>query len=150
MTTTARVVYLPNVAEVAATPTEHARTFHVDGIVDQERDGTVNHVVQVSLTPVQWRMLVGDFARAVQRARERMLPVTSQMAAAGVASNDLDRQDALTELMAILGMPAPAWLLSPEEALVVALQLDDGAAEPPTHPCGCVQVDDAKSCGWHR
>lgn len=131
------------------TPIEH-RTFTVDGIVDQERDGTINHVVQVQLTPVQWRMLIGDIARATQRARERGLPVTAQWAAAGVPSNDLARQDALTELLAILGMPSPAWLITPEEAQAVASELDEGAAEPPTYACGCVVVEDRKSCGWHR
>lgn len=111
-------------------------TFVVDQVADNDDNDVGTHAVRVTLTPVQWRQVVGDIARAVYRGRQHT-PLYPLLLAAGRPTNDVDRVDALTRLVQRLGMDAPSWELTPERAAALVVELDEAAQEPAScESCG--------------
>lgn len=146
----APIPYYPTLIAVPDEPPTTQPTFTVDAIVEEDKHGAVTHDVQVTLSAVQWRMLLGDIARAFHRARTSGQPVTAKLVAAGHPDNDLARMDALTDLQRLLGMAPPAWLVAPEEAGTLALALADAAEERPECECGHLLPEGRTTCGRHR
>jgi hypothetical protein len=111
-------------------------TFTVTPIVDGDHDITT-HTVQVGLSDVAWRQLVGDIARAVFATRMHS-PLYPLLLAAGQPTNDLDRVDALTKLVARLNDASrgtlhafpPSWDITPEEAMALGCEMAEAADDP--------------------
>lgn len=132
------------------TATDITRTpaLEVDRIVENHQDGTGTHQVQFTFSKVEHRQLVGDIARRILALRVRGEGIHHLLLAAGRPGNDTDRADALSDLMRVLAMPAPAVVLEVEEAEAVAVQLEEALAEPATCHCGLlVDVREGSECG---
>ena len=141
----APIPYLPTLTAVPdPTPTE---VFDVVKVVEQDADWAIHHNVQVTLTDVQWRMLVGDIAARVLTLMSDGHPVIAKLMAAGVRPCDTHQQDALTDLVQLLAGPThrgsthtlpPLWDLTPEDADHLAMRLGEAALDPIECPCGAV------------
>lgn len=112
----------------------------IERVVENHRDGTSTHGVAFTLTPVEHRQVVGDIARRIYTlsVNGRAAGVRHLILAAGRPQGDLDRQDALTDLMRALGMPAPSWVVDVTNGDAAALyaQLDEAMIEPASCSCG--------------
>lgn len=94
------------------------------------------HEVVVTLSPVQHRQLLGDFARAVAATRSAGASNFALLLQAGRPGNDLRRMDALTRLVDRLGLQPCSWTLTLEQAEALSADLDEAAEEPPSCDCG--------------
>ena len=133
---------IPTLALVPDTPA----VFDVAPLIEQEQRA-VTHQVQVTLTDVQWRMLVADIAARVLTLRADSRPVFSKLLAAGTRPAGLVQQRALDELLVMLAGPThrgsahhlpPVWSLTPDDAAVLALALTEAAEDPVECACGSV------------
>ena len=140
--TTPSLTVVPTDATPAPWP---PATFTVTPIVDGDHDITT-HTVQIALTDVAWRQLVGDIARAIYDRRTHA-GIYALILAAGRPVNDQDRADALTKLVARLnGRVAPGsnytlppmWDLAPESAMAFGSELAEAAEDPAVCRCGNV------------
>jgi hypothetical protein len=112
-------------------------TFEVDQIAENAPTGEGLHRVQVRLSTVAWRQLLGDIARAAMKARAARRPIWAAFLGAGATDvRGLERLDAITRLRVILGMEDPSWDLSPEEATALGNALLEAAEEPESCDCG--------------
>lgn len=153
----APIPYLPTLALVPDLPTP--ALFDVVPVVEQERDG-VRHEVQLTFTEVQWRQLVGDFARRLHTIRgANTVAIWALLHRAGEPRSSMAREDALSDLVRILAgqthrgsahcLP-PSWDLTPEDAGVLALALSEAADEPVVCACGNVvqqPTQNTETCG---
>ena len=82
-------------------------TFDVTPVIEQDRDGTVHHDVQVTLSDVAWRMLVGDVAARMVTLRSHSRPLWTRVIVAGHRPTSLTQQAGLDELVGELDDPGP-------------------------------------------
>lgn len=141
----APVPYFPTLTLV---PDETPTLLDVVPVVEQEANGDITHQVQLTLTDVQWRMLVGDIARRLHDIRgANTVAIWALLHRAGEPRSSIEREDALTDLVKILSgttfrgsahsLP-PQWDLSPEDAGALALALAEASEDPVE--CGCGNV----------
>jgi hypothetical protein len=145
-TDTSRPAVMSAVPQLTIVPDDTPALLNVTPIVEQHRDG-VHHEVQLELTDVQWRQLVGDIAARILTLRGQGRPILSKLMAAGVRPTGIAQQRALDELLELLHGPThkfsahhlpPVWDLTPEDAGHLALQLAEASEEPV--PCECGDV----------
>lgn len=114
---------------------------------DRHHPGDYTHSVRVDMSRVEWRMLLGDVARATV-ARYGVGILAKMLAAGDPARGAAERQDALTRWVAALGVPRWHILLDPHDALALAAELDEAAEEPRDCTCGrVVDVHGGDNCG---
>lgn len=116
--------------------------------IEQERDGTVTHVVEVRLSDVAWRMLVGDIARRLHAIRgANTVAIWALLHRAGEPRGSIGREDALTDLVALLGGPTfrgsphglpPTFELTIDQADSLIFALAEATEEPVVCACGNV------------
>ncbi|MGG5257496.1 hypothetical protein [Phycicoccus avicenniae] len=110
--------------------------LEVDRIVENTDDGHTHHV-QITLSPVQYRMLVGDIARRIHAIRgANSVAIWALIHRAGEPRSSVLREDALSDLLQILNLPAPSVLIEAgEEFEELMAALEEAGAEPAL--CGC-------------
>ena len=116
--------------------TSRGPALEVDRVVENHRDGTGTHQVQITLSAVEHRQLVGDIARRLFALRVRGEGIHHLLLAAGRPGNDAARADALTDLMRVLAMPRPGVVLEVDDAEAFHVAVEEALAEPVTCHCG--------------
>ena len=117
----------------------------VDRVIENHRDGSSTHQVQITLSDAEHRQLVGDIARRIYQlsVRGQASGVRHLLLGAGRPERDLHQSDALTRLMRVLSMPAPSVLLDAagDEAAAFATAVEAALEEPASCHCGLAIED---------
>lgn len=147
MTTTDTRPVMAAAPRLTVVPDETPAVFDATAVVEQDNHGSITHEVQVTLTDVQWRMLVADIAARILYLRSHRRPILGTLMAAGVRPNGVGQQRALDELLAMLTGPThlgsahslpPTFTLTPEDAGAFALALAEASDDPVECACGNV------------
>jgi hypothetical protein len=146
----APIPYVPPLTAVPAAPdttSEAPALLDVVAVIEEETNGDIRHDVQLTLTDVQWRMLVGDIAARILHLRANGRPVLGKLLAAGSRPCGIVQQNALTDLVTMLSgvtypgsahtLP-PQWDLAPEDAGHLVQMLTEALEEPVVCACGAV------------
>ena len=140
-----------NLADVAAAA-EPSMTgpLRAHALIENTRNGDVTHDVQVELTDVAWRTLVGDFAARVRWLHEGGAAIFTTLLEAGKRPGGTSQQDALTLLVTQLAGPTfigsahslpPTFTHTPDEASASA----STCPSPPTSPCSAAAAGTSSS-----